>query len=177
MDFFRWCLYTIFEKLLHWSIHPKIRGRLLRYCGAKVGSSVRVHEVTFWNLIGGLKNLKLDDYVYVGANCFFDLTAPIEIGARTAISPACIFITHSDPGSYCGNILSKAFPRKIGRIRIGSDCWVGAGVTILCGVSIGNGAVVGAGAMVMSDVPHNVLVIGNPARISKTISSDTPEPR
>ena len=130
---------------------------------------VRVNEVFFGNLIGGFQKLKLDDGVYIGPNCFFDLTGPIEIGARTAVSPSCSFLTHADPGSMCGNILAKHFPRKIESIHIGSDCWIGAGAILLCGVSIGNGSVVGAGAVVTKDVPDGVLVVGNPARILKSI--------
>jgi acetyltransferase-like isoleucine patch superfamily enzyme len=40
------------------------------------------------------------------------------------------------------------------------------------GVTIGEGSIVAAGAVVMSDVPPNTLVLGNPARqIRKLIGS------
>lgn len=44
---------------------------------------------------------------------------------------------------------------------------IGTSATILCGVRIGKNAVVGAGSVVTKDVPDNVMVIGNPARIKK----------
>lgn len=44
---------------------------------------------------------------------------------------------------------------------------IGTSATILCGVRIGKNAVVGAGSMVTKDVPDNVMVMGNPARIKK----------
>ena len=52
-------------------------------------------------------------------------------------------------------------------ITIGNDVWIGARVTILPGVHIGNGVVIGAGTVVTKDVPDNVVVAGNPARIIK----------
>jgi acetyltransferase-like isoleucine patch superfamily enzyme len=42
---------------------------------------------------------------------------------------------------------------------------------ILPGVTIGAGAMVGAGAVVTKDVPANTVVVGNPARIIRTLPS------
>ncbi len=52
-----------------------------------------------------------------------------------------------------------------GDVRIGSDCWIGYGATILDGVTIENGAVVGAMSVVASDVPPYAVIVGNPARV------------
>ncbi|TMC02362.1 MAG: N-acetyltransferase [Chloroflexi bacterium] len=43
---------------------------------------------------------------------------------------------------------------------------IGANATIVCGVTIGEGALVGAGSVVTRDVPANVVVRGNPARVA-----------
>ena len=42
---------------------------------------------------------------------------------------------------------------------------IGSGATILCGITIGAGALIGAGSVVVSDVPANAVVAGNPAKI------------
>lgn len=47
---------------------------------------------------------------------------------------------------------------------------IGANATLLPGVVIGENALVGAGAVVVEDVPPNSVVVGNPARIIKTIT-------
>jgi acetyltransferase-like isoleucine patch superfamily enzyme len=39
-------------------------------------------------------------------------------------------------------------PSYASSIEIGNDCWIAAGVKILCGVKIGNGCVIGAGSVV-----------------------------
>lgn len=48
---------------------------------------------------------------------------------------------------------------------IGKRCFVAVNATILPGVHIGDEVIVGAGAVVTRDVPSNVIVAGNPARI------------
>ena len=61
----------------------------------------------------------------------------------------------------------KAWDNK-GDIVIGNDVWIGARVTILPGVRIGSGVVIGAGAVVTKNVPDNVVVAGNPARVIRS---------
>ena len=47
--------------------------------------------------------------------------------------------------------------------------WIGGSAVIVPGVTIGNNVVVAAGAVVTKDVPHNVVVGGNPAKIIKEL--------
>ena len=53
--------------------------------------------------------------------------------------------------------------------HIGRGAKVGANATILPGVVIGENALIGAGSVVVTDVPANAVVVGNPARIIKTL--------
>ena len=55
-------------------------------------------------------------------------------------------------------------------VHIGANVWVGAGAVILPGVTIGENSVIGAGSIVTKDIPANVVAVGNPARVIKTIS-------
>ncbi len=55
--------------------------------------------------------------------------------------------------------------------RFRRGCRVGAGAIILPGVEIGEFAFVGAGAVVTRDVPALALVVGNPARIVRIMTS------
>jgi acetyltransferase-like isoleucine patch superfamily enzyme len=50
---------------------------------------------------------------------------------------------------------------------------IGSGATILSQVTIGERSIVGAGSVVTKDVPPDVIVVGNPARILRAISSET----
>lgn len=52
-------------------------------------------------------------------------------------------------------------------IEVGSNCWIGAKVTLLDGSKIGNGSIVAAGAVVNGSFPDNVVIGGIPAKILK----------
>lgn len=54
-------------------------------------------------------------------------------------------------------------------VLIQKGAWIGAGSTILPGVSVGRYAVVGAASVVTKDVPDYAVVVGNPARVIKTL--------
>lgn len=56
-------------------------------------------------------------------------------------------------------------PSSNGDVKIGSDCWIGYGSTIMSGISIGDGAVLAANSHVHKDVPPFAIVGGNPAKI------------
>lgn len=58
----------------------------------------------------------------------------------------------------------KSHPTHIGKnVRIGSN-------TTLLPVRIGDNSIIGAGSVVTKDIPSNVVVCGNPAKIIRKIS-------
>lgn len=57
-----------------------------------------------------------------------------------------------------------------GSVRIGRNAVLGAGAVIGPGMNIGDDAVVGTGSVVLKDVPPRSVVLGNPARIVRTIA-------
>ena len=54
-------------------------------------------------------------------------------------------------------------------VRIGRNCWLGAGVIVMPGVTIGDNSVIGAGSVVTKDIPANVVAVGNPCRVMRPI--------
>ena len=57
-------------------------------------------------------------------------------------------------------------------MHIGDNVWLGDGSVVLKGVTIGENSVVAARAIVTRDVPANVVVAGNPARVVKELDPD-----
>lgn len=53
--------------------------------------------------------------------------------------------------------------------KIGKGVSIGSGSTLLCGITVGQNSIIGAGSVVVHDVPENVIVAGNPARILRKI--------
>ncbi|RKN08959.1 sugar O-acetyltransferase [Streptomyces radicis] len=92
--------------------------------------------------------------------------APITIGADVQIGPNVQLLTPTHP--------VDPEPRRqkweaAKPITIGDNVWLGGGVIVCPGVSIGENTVVGAGAVVTRDLPPDVVAVGNPARVSRTI--------
>ena len=55
------------------------------------------------------------------------------------------------------------------RPRIGNNVKVCAGAIVLGDIEIGDNVIIGAGAVVTKSIPANSVVVGNPAKIIKTI--------
>ena len=63
---------------------------------------------------------------------------------------------------------------RVTPVRIGHNVWIGDSAKVLKGVTIGDNTVVAAGAIVTRDLPANVVVAGNPAKIVKELNPDAP---
>ncbi len=111
-------------------------------------------------------------YITVGEDTFinYNLTAldvaPITIGRDCQIGPNVQLLTPTHPvePEPRRDKLEAARP-----ITIGDNVWLGGGAIVLAGVTIGDNSVIGAGAVVTKDVPANVVAVGNPARVIRSI--------
>ena len=160
-------IYLILEKLLHCCISPYLRAFILRILGATIGKNVRINEIKLFNLMRGFKNLIIGDDVHIGTDTLIDLHNKVIIKKGAVISPRVLILTHNDPGSYHNSPLCKIYPPKTMPVEIGSYSWLGASVTIACGVKIGDKAVIGANSLVNCDIPANTLACGLPAKVIK----------
>jgi maltose O-acetyltransferase len=55
------------------------------------------------------------------------------------------------------------------RVLRGEEVWLGGGVIVCSGVIIGDRTTVGAGSVVTRDLPADVVVVGNPARVIRKL--------
>ncbi|MBQ8403963.1 MAG: sugar O-acetyltransferase [Clostridia bacterium] len=60
-------------------------------------------------------------------------------------------------------------------VRIGRNCWIGAGAIIVPGITIGDNVVVGAGSIVTKDLPDNVVAVGNPCKVLREVNEHDKE--
>ncbi|EIG6183874.1 N-acetyltransferase, partial [Escherichia coli] len=64
---------------------------------------------------------------------------------------------------------SKKYPDYYPTIHIKKNASIGANATILPGIIIGENSIIGAGSVVTKDIPDNVIVAGNPAKIIRPV--------
>ena len=111
----------------------------------------------------------------IGAGCILYASTNLEIGADTMLAAQC----YVGGGRYTSRgridlpIAEQPEPR--GGVRIGDDCWLGAGAKVIDGVTIGRGSIVAAGAVVVRDVEPYSVVAGVPARRIATRGTAAPD--
>lgn len=114
--------------------------------------------------------------ISIGNACLMSPGSRISASDEIILGDGCMlangaYITDSDwHGLYDRiNRAEEATP-----VCLGDNVWVGDHATVLKGVTIGDNAVIAARAVVTQDVPANVVVAGNPARVIKTLDPDAP---
>ncbi|QSX28909.1 hypothetical protein JYB88_11635 [Shewanella cyperi] len=113
--------------------------------GIKIGSDVGIGDFAH---IGGAGGVIIGDDTIVGAN--FSVHPENHVFSDPEVLIRHQGVTHEG-------------------IVIGSNCWIGAKVTVLDGAVIGSGCVVAAGAVVKGQFPDRCVIGGVPARILKMI--------
>ncbi len=79
------------------------------------------------------------------------------------------YVTDSDWHTIYDRMSRKETPTPV---HIGTNVWLGDHSTVLKGVTIGENSVVAARAVVTKDVPANVVVAGNPAKVVKELDPE-----
>lgn len=112
------------------------------------------------------ENIHLGPRTFVNYNLTALDVAAITIGSDCQIGPNVQLLTPTHPiaPQPCRDKLEAARP-----ITIGDNVWLGGGVIVCPGVSIGDNAVIGAGSVVTRDIPADVVAVGNPARVIRSI--------
>lgn len=95
----------------------------------------------------------------------------IKVGKDCLFADGVRFITH-DGGVKVLNSLNYFGGKRMdrmARIDVGNNVYIGTSAMIMPGVEIGNNVIIGAYAVVTHDIPDNVVAVGMPARVIKTV--------
>ena len=123
-----------------------------RSAAIKIGNNVGMSGATIY----ARRGIYIGDNTQIGANCKIldNDFHPLDFNSRNILSRE-------------RNEAEIEIPSK--EIYIGANCFIGCNSIILKGTKLGDGSVVGAGAVVAGEFPSNSVIVGNPARVIRTI--------
>lgn len=139
------------------------RTELLKTLFGSTGESLYI-EPTFRCDYGS--NIHVGENFYANFDCVFLDVCEIRIGDNCFVAPGVHIYTATHPLNAQERISGVEYGIPV---TIGDNVWIGGRAVINPGVKIGNNVVVASGAVVTKDVPDNVVVGGNPARVIKEI--------
>lgn len=143
------------------------REALLREMFAELGEGCYIEPPLHANWGG--RHVHFGRGVYANFNLTLVDDTHIYVGDRTMLGPNVVLATAGHP--ILPSLRERVFQYNR-PIRIGQNCWLGAGVIVLPGVTIGDGSVIGAGSVVTRDIPAGVVAVGNPCRVVRRINDE-----
>jgi acetyltransferase-like isoleucine patch superfamily enzyme len=124
--------------------------------GTKIGTFVEIQKNAF---IGARCKIQSHTFICEG----------VTIEDEVFVGHGVMFINDLLPRATAAGGLQTEADWQVVPTRIKKGASVGSNATILCGVTIGENAIVGAGSVVVKDVPDNVIVAGNPAKVLRKL--------
>ena len=131
--------------------------------GCKIGDGTRIGPF-----------VEIQKNVFIGKNCKIQshtfICEGVTIDDEVFVGHGVMFINDKLPrATTASGGLQTEEDWKVVPTVVKKCASIGSNATILSGITIGEGAVIGAGSVVVKDVPANVVVAGNPARIIREI--------
>ena len=140
------------------------RAAMLPKLFAEVGENCYIESPYFANWGGHHVHLGKNVYANAGLKLVDD--TQIYIGDYTMLGPNVVLATAGHPID--PELRQKGLQYNL-PVRIGRNCWLGAGVIVMPGVTIGDNTVIGAGSIVTKDIPSGVVAVGNPCRVLREV--------
>jgi maltose O-acetyltransferase len=112
-------------------------------------------------------NIEVGTNFYANFDCVILDVCKVKVGNNCLLGPGVHIYTATHPVEALERIKGPEYGKPV---IIGDNVWLSGKAIILPGVTIGDNVIIGAGAVVTKDVPDNVAVGGNPAKIIKTLT-------
>lgn len=112
-------------------------------------------------------NIHLGENFYANVNCTILDCAPVRIGDNVLLAPNVGIYTAGHPLETEPRVAGVEFAHAV---TIGHNVWIGGNSIVLPGVTIGDNTVIGAGSVVTRSIPANVVAVGNPCRVIRTLA-------
>jgi len=143
---------------------PVVLGSPIVECDdLEIGDRFQIWSAHRQTLVSGPGRIRIGNGVFINAGVVVYSEVSVTIGNDVALANEAYVMDTSSHGI-------EGRPPKAAAVSIGDGTWVGARAIVLPGVTIGRRVVVGAGAVVTRDVPDEVMVAGNPARVVRPLT-------
>jgi acetyltransferase-like isoleucine patch superfamily enzyme len=155
-------------------LHDHVKIDALSTEGVRIGEQVVLGRGTTIECTGSLqrigKGIRIGNRTTFGNDCFFGAAGGIEIGEDVVAGQYVRF--HAENHNY-GDLTALIRTQGVTHkgIKIGNNCWIGAGAVFLDGAELADGCVVAANAVVTGHFPENAVIGGVPARRIKQRSN------
>lgn len=111
-------------------------------------------------------NIFLGDRFYANYGCVILDCNTVHIGDDVMCAPYVQIYTAYHPTDPQVRLAGRELAAPI---QIGNNVWIGGGAIICPGVTIGDNTTIGAGSVVTKDIPANVVAVGNPCRVLRSV--------
>ena len=156
----------------HWKLYFK--DRMLKLCQRKFKKFSDTAEMRPGSYVVGCSTVEIGERVIIRPGCMFfgetSLLATsicIEDDVMMGAGVHIYINNHKFDRVDIPFIDQGYYPDAAVIIKKGS--WIGANVILLPGITIGENTVIGAGSVVTKSIPANVVAVGNPAKVVKSI--------
>ncbi|MEL6440726.1 MAG: sugar O-acetyltransferase [Cyanobacteria bacterium J06621_8] len=106
------------------------------------------------------------DNLYINFDCTILDCNWVQLGNNVLLAPKVQIYTAYHPTDPELRLSGKELAAPV---TIGDNVWLGGEVIICPGVNIGSNVTIGAGSVVTKNVPDNLVAVGNPCRVLKSV--------
>jgi len=139
--------------------------------GVILGNNVTIAKNSILQCTGIIANkgigITIGNNSAVGAQSYLGGQGGIQIGNDVIMGPGVMIFSENHNYDDKEILIRKQGENRKG-VKIGNNCWLGAGSTILDGVVIGEGCVIAAGSVVTKSFPKDSIIAGVPAKVIKS---------
>ncbi|WP_442598700.1 sugar O-acetyltransferase [Neobacillus sp. D3-1R] len=111
-------------------------------------------------------NTHVGENFFANFDCIILDVCEVRFGNNCMLAPGVQIYTATHPIHPNERNSGREYAKPI---TFGNNVWIGGGAIVNPGVTVGNNVVIASGAVVTKDIPDNVVVGGNPAKVIKQI--------
>jgi acetyltransferase-like isoleucine patch superfamily enzyme len=129
----------------------------------EIGDDFKIWSGHRTTLVSGWGRVRIGDRCFLNSGTVLIAVEEIVVGDDVAMANEVLLVDSNSHGV-------EGRPHVQAPIRIGDGSWLGNRAMVMPGVTIGKRVLVAAGSVVTRDVPDDVLVAGNPARVVRALT-------